>query len=56
MGVAVLLVILALLVPKLAAVRWTAVAAVITWGICLLLGEILGTIGRAAGDQLTGWA
>ena len=30
-GVIVLLVILGLLVPRLAAIRWTAVAAVITW-------------------------
>ena len=54
-GVAVLLVILALLVPKLAAVRWTAVAAVITWGMCLLLGEILGpSAGRPATSSLAG--
>ena len=31
-GVIVLLVILGLLVPRLAVVRWTAVAAVVTWG------------------------
>ena len=48
-GVIVVLVILGLLVPRLAAVRWTAVAAVITWGVCLLLGEILGpSAGRPA--------
>ncbi len=41
-GVIIILVILGLLVPRQAAVRWTAVAAVVTWGICLLLGEILG--------------
>ena len=41
-GVIALLVILGLLVPRLAAVRWTAVAAVVTWAVCLLLGEILG--------------
>ena len=31
-GVIALLVIVALLVPRLAAVRWTALAAVLTWG------------------------
>jgi hypothetical protein len=34
-GVIVLLVVLGLLVPRLTAVRWTALAAVVTWGICL---------------------
>jgi uncharacterized membrane protein YbhN (UPF0104 family)/tRNA A-37 threonylcarbamoyl transferase component Bud32 len=54
-GVIVLLVILGLLVPRLAAIRWTAVAAVITWGVCLLLGEILGpSAGRPATDSLAG--
>ena len=54
-GVIVLLVILGLLVPRLAAVRWTAVAAVITWGVCLLLGEILGpSAGRSATASLAG--
>src|SRR5262245_64371103 len=41
-GVIVLLAILGLLVPRLVAVRWTAVAAVLTWGVCLLLSDILG--------------
>ena len=50
-GVIVVLVILGLLVPRLAAVRWTAVAAVITWGVCLLLGVILGP---SAGRPVTG--
>jgi len=50
-GVIVLLVILGLLVPRLVAVRWTAVAAVVTWGVCLLLGHILGP---AAGRPVTG--
>jgi uncharacterized protein (TIRG00374 family) len=50
-GVIVLLAILGLLVPRLAAVRWTAVAAVVTWGICLLLGQILGP---SAGRPVTG--
>jgi glycosyltransferase 2 family protein len=54
-GVVVLLAILALLVPGLVAVRWTAVAAVITWGVCLLLGEILGpSAGRPATSSLAG--
>ncbi len=54
-GVIVILVILGLLVPRLAAVRWTAVAAVITWGVCLLLGEILGpSAGRPATSSLAG--
>ena len=54
-GVIVLLVILGLLVPRLAAVRWTAVAAVITWVICLLLGVILGpSAGRPVTDSLAG--
>jgi hypothetical protein len=41
-GVSVLLVIVGLLVPRLTAVRWTAVAAVLTWGLCILLGAVLG--------------
>jgi uncharacterized protein (TIRG00374 family) len=50
-GVIVLLAVLGLLVPRLVAVRWTAAAAVITWGICLLLGQILGP---SAGRPVTG--
>ena len=54
-GVIVLLVILGLLVPRLAVVRWTAVAAVVTWGMCLLLGHILGpSAGRPVTDALAG--
>ena len=54
-GVIVLLVILGLLVPRLAAIRWTAVAAVVTWAVCLLLGEILGpAAGRPATSSLAG--
>src|SRR5262249_58648456 len=46
-GVIVLLAVLGLFVPRLVAVRWTAAAAVITWAVCLLLGQILGpTAGR----------
>src|SRR5262245_22481774 len=50
-GVIVLLAVLGLLVPRLVAVRWTAVAAVLTWGVCLLLSDILGP---AAGRPVTG--
>ena len=54
-GVIVLLVILGLLVPRLAAVRWTAVAAVVTWGVCLLIGQLLGpSAGRPVTDSLAG--
>ena len=54
-GVIVLLVILGLLVPRLAAIRWTAVAAVVTWAVCLLLGGILGpAAGRPATSSLAG--
>ena len=46
-GVAVLLVVVGSLVPRLTAVRWTAVAAALTWGVCILLGAVLGpTAGR----------
>jgi uncharacterized protein (TIRG00374 family) len=50
-GVIVLLAVLGLLVPRLAAVRWTAVAAIVTWGICLLLSQVLGP---SAGRPVTG--
>ena len=50
-GVIVLLVILGLLVPRLAPIRWTAVAVVITWVVCLLLGAVLGP---SAGRPVTG--
>jgi glycosyltransferase 2 family protein len=54
-GVIVLLVVLGLLVPRLAAIRWTALAAVVTWGICLLLGELLGSsAGRPETSSLAG--
>ena len=54
-GVIVLLVVLGLLVPRLAALRWTALAALVTWGICLLLSELLGsTAGRPDTGSLTG--
>ena len=54
-GVIALLAILGLLVPRLVAVRWTAVAAVVTWGVCLLLGHILGpSAGRPATGSLAG--
>jgi uncharacterized protein (TIRG00374 family) len=54
-GVIVLLVIAGLLVPRLAAVRWTALAAVLTLGICILLGALLGSdAGRPPIDALAG--
>jgi len=54
-GVSVLLVIVGLLVPRLSAVRWTAVAAVLTWGVCILLGVLLGpAAGRPPVSELAG--
>jgi glycosyltransferase 2 family protein len=54
-GVIALLVIVALLVPRLTAVRWTAVAAAATWGVCALLGAVLGSAaGRPPVDALAG--
>ena len=55
-GVSVLLVIVGLLVPRLTAVRWTAVAAVLTWGVCILLGAVLGpAAGRPPLSDLSGY-
>ena len=54
-GVIVLLVIIGLLVPRLTAIRWTAVAGVLTWGVCALLGVVLGSAaGRPPADALAG--
>lgn len=54
-GVIVLLVIVGLLVPRLAAVRWTAVAGLLTWGVCALLGAVLGpAAGRPPVDAVAG--
>jgi hypothetical protein len=54
-GVAVLLVLVGLLVPRLTAVRWTAVAAVLTWGVCVVLGAVLGpAAGRPPVSELAG--
>jgi uncharacterized protein (TIRG00374 family) len=54
-GVSVLLVITALMVPRLTAVRWTAVAAVLTWGVCIVLGAVLGpAAGRPPVSELSG--
>jgi hypothetical protein len=51
----VLLVIVGLLVPRLTAVRWTAVAAVLTWGVCIVLGAVLGpAAGRPPLSELSG--
>jgi hypothetical protein len=54
-GVIVLLVIVGLLFPRLTAVRWTAAAALLTWGVCALLGVFLGpAAGRPPTDALAG--
>ena len=54
-GVVVLLVIVGLLVPRLAAVRWTALAGLLTWGVCALLQVILGpAAGRPPAAELAG--
>ena len=54
-GVIALLVIIGLLVPRLTAIRWTAVAGVLTWGVCALLGVVLGSAaGRPPADALAG--
>jgi hypothetical protein len=55
-GVIVCLIVLGLLVPRLAAVRRIAVAAAVTWGVCALLGAILGPVaGRAAPTRWPAW-
>jgi hypothetical protein len=54
-GVSVLLIIIALMVPRLAAVRWIAAAAVLTWGVCVVLGAVLGpAAGRPPVSELAG--
>ena len=54
-GVILCLAIFGLLVPRLAAVRRIALAAVVTWLVCVLLGEILGpSAGRPATDAFSG--
>src|SRR6201989_2286474 len=54
-GVIALLVIIGLLVPRLPAIRWTAVAGVLTWGVCPLLGCARGPgAGRPPADALAG--
>ena len=54
-GISALLVVVGLLVPRLAAVRNVAVAAVTTWGVCALLGVLLGPdAGRPPNDALAG--
>jgi glycosyltransferase 2 family protein len=50
-GVIGCLAVFGLLVPRLAALRWIALAAVVTWGVCALLGEVLGP---SAGRPVTG--
>ena len=54
-GVSVLLVITGLLVPRLTAVRRAAVAALVTWGVCIVLGAVLGpAAGRPPVEALAG--
>ena len=54
-GVSVLLVIIGLMVPRLTAVRWIAAAAVLTWGVCIVLGAVLGpAAGRPPTSELSG--
>ena len=54
-GVIVLLVVVGLLVPRLTAVRWAAVAAVATWVVCIVLGVLLGSAaGRPPVSGLAG--
>jgi uncharacterized protein (TIRG00374 family) len=54
-GVIALLVIVGLLVPRLTAVRWMALAGALTWGVCALLGVVLGpAAGRPPADALAG--
>jgi uncharacterized protein (TIRG00374 family) len=54
-GVIVLLAVVGLLVPRLTAVRWAAVAGGLTWGVCALLGVVLGSAaGRPPVDALAG--
>ncbi len=54
-GVSVLLVVVGLLVPRLTAVRRAAVAAVLTWAVCILLGALLGpAAGRPPVSELAG--
>src|SRR6516164_5409845 len=54
-GIIVLLVVVGLLVPRLTAVRWTAVAAVAAWVVCIVLGDLLGSAaGRPPVSGLAG--
>jgi glycosyltransferase 2 family protein len=54
-GVIALLIIVGLLLPRLTAVRWTAVAGALTWVVCVLLGVLLGSAaGRPPTDALAG--
>jgi uncharacterized membrane protein YbhN (UPF0104 family)/tRNA A-37 threonylcarbamoyl transferase component Bud32 len=54
-GVIALLVIVGLLVPRLTAIRYTALAAVLTVGVCALLGWLLGpAAGRPPAAELAG--
>jgi uncharacterized protein (TIRG00374 family) len=55
-GVVVLLAVLGLLVPRWTAIRWIAVAALVTWGVCALLGAVLGpAAGRPVSSAVAGF-
>jgi uncharacterized protein (TIRG00374 family) len=54
-GVVALLALVGPLVPRLTAIRHTAVAAVVTWVVCILLGALLGpAAGRPPHSALAG--
>ncbi|HEY6315331.1 MAG TPA: lysylphosphatidylglycerol synthase transmembrane domain-containing protein [Streptosporangiaceae bacterium] len=54
-GVVVLLFVVGLLIPRLTAVRWIAVAGLLTWVVCALLGVLLGrAAGRPPVSELSG--
>ncbi len=54
-GVICVMAVLALLVPRLRVVRRIAAAAILTWAVCILLGDLLGpAAGRPAADALAG--
>ena len=55
-GVIVLLSVLGFLVPRLIAARWIVLAGLVTWGVCALLGVLLGpSAGRPVTPALAGF-
>jgi glycosyltransferase 2 family protein len=55
-GVILALSVLGLLVPRLTAVRWIVLAGLVTWGVCALLGAVLGpSAGRPVSSALAGF-